>query len=155
MALGLREHQLVVVVKVCTMAECRKTVLIGAVLEKQVSCILVNLLVFRSQSDITLQVEEGFVRVALDLQALSALEVRLSVFLVEVGGYSEILDGLTKIAKDGEDKPPEVEVLGDVVFALLDGLIDVGDRLVEVVPVEVEDGAEVVEGRDVIVGELG
>jgi hypothetical protein len=63
-------------------AERRKAVLIGAVLEEQVACVFVDLLVFRGQSDVPLQIQKGFIRITLNLQALGSLQIRLGIFLV-------------------------------------------------------------------------
>ncbi len=62
---------------------------------------------------------------------------------------------MTEIAKNGKDEPSEVEVLGDVVLAFLNGLVNIGNRFVEIVFVEIKNGAVIVEGRNMIVGELG
>lgn len=153
-ALGLGEDQVVVVVEVGAVAEGGEAVLVGAVLEEEVAGVLVDLLVLGGEGDVALEVEEGLVGVALDLQALGPLQVGLGVLLVEVDGDGEVLDCLAEVAEDGEDESSQVEVLGDVVLALLDGLVDVGHGLVEVVLVEVQDGAEVEEGGDVVVGQL-
>lgn len=154
-ALGPRQHQLVVIFLLRPVAEGRQAVLVGAVLEQEVSCIFVDVLVFGSQGDVPLQIQEGLVRVPLNLQALRSLKVRFRVFFIQVDGYCEVLDWLAEVSEDSEDESPQIEVLGDVVFALFDGLVDIGHCLVEVVAVEMEDGPEVVEAGDVVVAELG
>lgn len=82
MTLGLGQHQLIVAIEVCAVAEGRKTVLVSTVLEEQVSGILMNFLILWCKSDVALQVEEGLIGISLDLQALSSLEVGLGVFFI-------------------------------------------------------------------------
>lgn len=82
MALGLGQYQLIVAIEICAMAKGRKTVLISTVLEKQVSGILMDFLILWCKSDVALQVQEGFIGISFDLQALSPLEVRLGIFFI-------------------------------------------------------------------------
>lgn len=82
MALGLCQHKLSIAIYFCSMAERRQAIFIGTVLKEKITCILVYLLIFRCQSNISLQIEKSFIRIALNLQAFSSLEVRFGIFLV-------------------------------------------------------------------------
>ena len=54
MTLSLGKQQLVVTLCVSAMTESGKTVLIGAVLEEEVPCVLMYLLIFRGEGDVSL-----------------------------------------------------------------------------------------------------
>lgn len=154
MALCLGEHQFAVVLLLISVAEGGEAVLIGAVLEEEVTCIFMYVLIFRGEGDVPLKIQEGLVGVAFNLQALGSFEVGFGVFLIEVYGNSEILDGLAEIAKDGKDEPPQVEIFGDVVFALFDGLIDIPHSLVEIIAIEMQHSPEIVKTRYMIIAQL-
>jgi hypothetical protein len=153
-ALCLGEHQFAVVLLLISVAEGGEAVLIGAVLEEEVTCIFMYVLIFRGEGDVPLKIQEGLVGVAFNLQALGSFEVGFGVFLIEVDGNSEILDGLAEIAKDGKDEPPQVEIFGDVVFALFDGLIDIPHSLVEIIAIEMQHSPEIVKTRYMIIAQL-
>jgi hypothetical protein len=152
--LGFGQHQLAVAFEFGAVAEGRETVLVCAVLEQKVACVLMDFLVFGCEGDVALEIEEGLVRIAFDLQTFGPFEVGFAVFLVEVDGDGKVLDCLTEIAKNGEDESSEIEVFGDVVLALFDGFVDVCHCFVEVVAVKMQNGAIVEESRDVIVAQL-
>jgi hypothetical protein len=55
-ALGFGEYEFIIILKVSSMAKGRKTIFISTVLEQKISCILVNLLIFGSECDISLKI---------------------------------------------------------------------------------------------------
>lgn len=103
-ALRLGQHQLVVSLHLDTVAEGRQTVFVGTVLKEEVPSILMDVLIFGSKSNVSLQIEESLVGVPLDLQAFGPFQIRLGVFFVEVDGDSEVLDCLTEVSEDGESE---------------------------------------------------
>ena len=113
-----------------------------------------DLLVFGSKSDVSLQIEEGLVGVAFDLQALGSFEVGFGIFLVQVDSNSEILGGLSEVAKDGEDESPKIEIFRDIILTLFDGFIDICNSFIEIIAIKMQYGSIVIESRDVIVAEL-
>lgn len=111
-------------------------------------------LIFRGQGDVPLQIQEGLVGVALNLQTLGSFQIGFGVFLIQVDGNSEILDRLAEIAKDGKDEPPEVEILGDVILAFLDGFIHIPHSLIEIIAIEMQHSPKIVKTRYMIIAQL-
>jgi len=61
---------------------------------------------------------------------------------------------LAEISENGEDETSKVEIFRDVILAFLNSLVDVSYGLIEVVFVEVKNGAIIEKGRNMVVGEL-
>lgn len=62
---------------------------------------------------------------------------------------------MAEVAEDSEGEASEIEIFGYVIFALFDGFVDISYSLVEIVSVKIKNSAIVVEGGDVVIGELG
>jgi hypothetical protein len=65
------------------------------------------------------------------------------------------VDALGVVVEHTEDDAAEIEVFGDVVLTLLDCLVNVRHCLLQAAPVQLHDCSVVVEGRHVVVVELG
>ena len=133
------------------MAESWEAIFVGTILEEKVACIFMYLLIFRGEGYVSLKIEEGFIGVPLDLQAFCSLEVGFRVFLLEVGGNCEILDGLAEVAEDSEDQSSKIEIFWDIILTFFDCLINISNRFIEIILIEVEYRPKVVKGRNMII----
>lgn len=136
------------------MAKSGQAVFVSTILKEQESCILVNALIVRSQCDILLKIKESLVRVSFYLQAFSSFKVRLCILFVEIYGNGKILNSLGEVSKAGENQSAEEEIFGNVILALLYGLINIVHGLVELVFIEMQNRPVKVECRYVVVGQL-
>lgn len=62
---------------------------------------------------------------------------------------------MREIRAAGEYQPTKVKIFRNIVFALFDCFVDIGDRSLVLVHVEGYDGSMVVYAGDMVVGELG
>ena len=109
------------------------------------------LLIFRGEGYVSLKIEEGFIGVPLDLQTFRSLEVGFRVFLLEVGGDCEVLDGLAEVAEDSEDQSSKIEIFWDIILTFFNCLVDISNRFIEIILIEVEYRSKVVKGRNMII----
>ena len=133
------------------MAESWEAIFVGTILEEKIACIFMYLLIFRSEGYVSLKIEEGFIGVPLDLQTFRSLEVGFRVFLLEVGGDCEVLDGLAEVAEDSEDQSSKIEIFWDIILTFFNCLIDISNRFIEIILIEVEYRPKVVKGRNMII----
>jgi len=61
------------------------------------------------------------------------------------------LDGLAEIAEDSEDQSSKIEIFWDIVLTFFNSLVDISNRFIKIILIEVEYRPKVVKGRNMII----
>jgi hypothetical protein len=62
---------------------------------------------------------------------------------------------LSEVAKTGENESPEIEVLRNVILALLYGLINILNGPIKLIAIEIDNGPKVIKTTNMIIAQLG
>ena len=58
---------------------------------------------------------------------------------------------MAEIAEDSEDQSSKIEIFWDIVLTFFNCLIDISNRFIEIILIEVEYRPKVVKGRNMII----